>query len=46
LVSPVITPENTQFIAAQLRDANTMPYTEFDFKEKYRYQNGFGSYME
>jgi hypothetical protein len=23
-----------------------MPLTEFAFKEKYRYQNGFGSYHE
>lgn len=23
-----------------------MPVTEFDFKEKYRYQNGFDSYFE
>lgn len=25
---------------------NTMPVTEFAFKEKYRYQNGFDSYFE
>jgi hypothetical protein len=23
-----------------------MPVTTFDFKEKYRYRNGFGSYQE
>lgn len=23
-----------------------MPVTQFDFKEKYRYQNGFDSYFE
>ena len=43
IVHTTITPNNLESTA---RSPVKMPVTNFDFQEKYQYQNGFDSYFE